>query len=81
MATLSSLQFLEDARARPARAAWIDDELGFDISSWRGMEALGYPQKLVVVPHFPRWFPFKWMPTVQTFILRNILFSIGGHAR
>ena len=71
MAPLSFLQWLEDARARPARASLIDDELDFDISSWRGMEALGYPQKLIVVPHFPRWFFFQWMPTVQTFIVRN----------
>jgi hypothetical protein len=71
MASVSELQFFEDARSRPARADLLRHELDFDISKWHGMGALGYPGHRIVAPEFPRWFCFTWMPTVKTFIARN----------
>jgi hypothetical protein len=73
MSAASVLQFLEDARGKPARAAMIKRESGFDVATWRGIKALGYPKVSTVVPQFPRWFCFGWMPTVKTFIDRNIV--------
>jgi len=69
--TISELQFIEDARRRPARAAMLKKESGFDVSTWHGIKALGYPRVSTVVPQFPRWFCFEWMPTVETFAARN----------
>jgi hypothetical protein len=71
--TVSELQFIEDARGKPARAAMIKRESGFDVTKWHGIKALGYPQVFTLVPQFPRWFVFNWMPTVKTYVSRNAI--------
>ncbi|MEA2708295.1 MAG: hypothetical protein QOF78_896 [Phycisphaerales bacterium] len=64
-ATHGKLQFLEDARQLPARAAMIRKDSGFDVATWSGMEGLGYQHEQTITPQTPRWFPFAWMPAVQ----------------
>ncbi len=73
MSPVSVLQFIEDARVKPARAAMMKQESGFDVAAWHGIKALGYPRVSTVAPQFPRWFRFGWMPTVNTFISRNVV--------
>jgi hypothetical protein len=64
-ATHGKLQFFEDARKLPARAAMIKKDSGFDVASWSGMEGLGYRHEQTMTPDTPRWFPFVWMPAVK----------------
>ena len=64
-ATHGKLQFFEDARKLPARAAMIKKDSGFDIATWSGMEGLGYRHTETIAPQTPRWFPFAWMPAVK----------------
>ena len=59
------LQFFEDARKLPARAAMIKRESGFDIATWRGLEGLGYRHEQTLEPEVPRWFWFAWMPAMK----------------
>jgi hypothetical protein len=64
-ATRGKLQFFEDARKLPARAAMIKKDSGFDVATWSGMEGLGYRHAETLEPQVPRWFPFTWMPAVK----------------
>jgi hypothetical protein len=65
-ATRGRLQFYEDARGMPARVAMIKRESGFDVTTWRGLEGLGYTHYQTIVPAVPRWFaPLEWMPAVK----------------
>jgi hypothetical protein len=64
-ATNGKLQFLQDARALPARAEMVRKESGFDVATWAGVEGLGYQLDQTVVPQTPAWFPFDWMPAVK----------------
>ena len=64
------LQFNEEARDMPARAATLRDDKDFDIASWPGFEALGYSRRRVEAG-WPAWlWPLSWMP----------LNSPSGHA-
>jgi hypothetical protein len=63
-ATSGKLAFLDDAKKLPARAAMIRKESGFDVSTWNGLEDLGYTLDQRFVPSTPSWFVFDWMPAV-----------------
>ena len=67
------VQFLEDARELPQRAKMIEDETGFDVSRWGGLESLGYRLESRTVPSLPGWFAFGWMPAVRQWDERNAL--------
>jgi len=64
-ATHGKLHFFEDARKLPARAAMIKKDSGFDVTTWSGIEGLGYRHEQTLKPQAPRWFPFTWMPAVK----------------
>ena len=56
------LQFMEEARHMPARAADLKNIKAFDIEQWPGYAALGY-QRRRIDAKWPAWLePFKWMP-------------------
>ena len=56
------LQFMEEARDMPARAADLKNIKDFDINQWPGYRALGYRRREIEVT-WPAWLaPFKWMP-------------------
>ena len=64
-ATHGKLQFFEDARKLPGRAAMIRKDSGFDVTTWSGLEGLGYRHQRTIRPEAPRWYPFGWMPAVK----------------
>jgi hypothetical protein len=72
-ASNGQLQFLEDARRLPKRAAMLRQESGFAVNDWRGIEGLGYRLEETIVPRPPRWFPFAWMPAVKEWQMRKAL--------
>jgi hypothetical protein len=64
-ATSGLIQFLNQARSAPARAAMMEHESGFDARDWHGLESLGYHVQEKLVPKTPSWFCFNWMPAVE----------------
>jgi hypothetical protein len=59
--TQGKLEYINDSAELPARAKMLNNESGFDVSRWQGIEALGYgPPETLSVP-LPAWFPFQWM--------------------
>jgi hypothetical protein len=73
--TEGKLGFLDDARHIPGRAAMLNSEKGspFDINQWHGLEGIGYHLERTIVPATPKWYPFNWMPAVQTWKSRKAL--------
>jgi hypothetical protein len=73
--TEGKLGFLDDARHIPGRAAMLNSEKGspFDINQWHGLEGMGYHLERTIVPATPKWYPFNWMPAVQTWKSRKEL--------
>ncbi len=61
VASLGLVDFIDGCRAHPARAA-LFKESGFEVSGWHDIKSLGYAEEIRHPPHFPRWFPFHWMP-------------------
>ena len=86
--THGKLQFFEDARKLPGRAAMIKRDSGFDVATWSGLEGLGYRHERTIRPEAPRWYPFGWMPVVKRWawmgkveVYRNAPPVPGGPAR
>jgi hypothetical protein len=43
----------------------LAEDAGLDVSSWEGIEALGYAKAATIETTTPDWFPFTWMPAVR----------------
>ena len=71
--TSGYLQFMEEARTMPARAADLKNIKDFDIDAWPGYKALGY-QRRAIPAEWPAWLaPFKWMPLRDEDRLQTLL--------
>jgi hypothetical protein len=67
------LHFFMDAKLLPKRAEMVKEVSGFDVSTWNGLEGLGYRLEETVDPPLPAWYPFKSLPAVKEWRIRRKL--------